>query len=363
MKTLFLIMTLIPMLCMGQMQHPSGKVVVERITSQALKNNSGGENPTRRVTVYLPPDYDKTSNRYPVIYYLHGFTWNDSMQIAIDHFDKLLDKAIQTGKIRPVIVVMPNQYTLYRGSFYTNSSLTGKWADFTAIDLVNYVDKHYRTISAKESRGIAGHSMGGHGALKIGMLFPNIFSSVYALSPAELGLAKEFGPGPAFKNIPQIKTREELIRDYDHFFENAFVATARAYSPNPKNPPFYVDLPFTYNGDSLIVNFDVLKKWHDNSPLNMVDNYVGNLKKLKAIKFDWGRNDFAPHIPYTCRLLSEKLENYQVNHYAEEYVGDHGDKLWTDDGRALNDMFPFFDYNLTFEDVQYTVKENKKKSK
>ena len=237
MKKYLAIMTLIPVMCLGQGQYPKGKVIVERITSQSLQNN-GGENPTRRVTIYLPPDYDGTTNRYPVIYYLHGFTWSDSLQIASDHFDELLDKAIGTGKIRPIIAVMPNEYTLYRGSFYTNSSLTGNWADFTAKDLVEYVDKRYRTIPSKEARGISGHSMGGYGAIKLGMMFSDVYSSVYALSPGVLGLAKEFGPtGMAYRRAQQILTMNELVSGTE-FEANVVVAMGRAFSPNPNKPPF-----------------------------------------------------------------------------------------------------------------------------
>ena len=173
MKKLLLLLFLIPIANSIQGQNPSGKIIIDRLYSSTLENN-GGEDPTRRITIYLPPDYDKTTIKYPVIYFLHGFTINDSIQIAYYQFDKLLDKAIATGKIKPVIVVIPNQYTLFEGSWYTNSSLTGNWSDFTAKDLVSYVDRHYRTIPKTESRGITGHSMGGHGAIKMGMLFPDL---------------------------------------------------------------------------------------------------------------------------------------------------------------------------------------------
>ena len=349
MKRLSLLFALVLIGNIGMGQHPAGKVVVDRLYSAALENN-GGENPTRRVTVYLPAGYESSDDRYPVIYYLHGFTWSDSLQIVRTHFDKLLDKAIATGKIKPVIVVMPNQYTLYRGSFYTNSSLTGNWADFTAMDLVAYTDKNYRTIPEKESRGIAGHSMGGFGAIKMGMLFPDVFSSVYALSPAMLGLYKDYGAkSEAFKRVQQIKTREELITGWNEFPANAMVALGRAFSPNPNNPPFYADLPFTYIGDSLIINYQVLELWNKNMPIEMVDDYVDNLRKLKAIKLDWGRNEPFHYLPMSCKILSQKLENLGIEHYAEEYIGNHGNKLWTDDGRALNDMLPFFDTYLKFE--------------
>ncbi len=330
-------------------QYPSGKIVVDRLYSAALEN-PGGENPTRRVTIYLPPGYEDSKSRYPVIYYLHGFTWSDSLQIAVTHFDKLLDKAIATGKIKPVIVVMPDQHTLFRGSWYTNSSFTGNWSDFTGIDLVNFIDKKYRTIPEWESRGIAGHSMGGQGAIRMGMLFPDVFSSVYALSPATLGIVKDIGiRSPAYRRIQQIQTREELITGWSEFYPNAIVAMGRAYSPNPDKPPFYADLPFSYQNDSLIVDDEVLELWTSKSVIGMVEGNIDNLRKLKALKLDWGRNEGNLHIPVTCKILSQKLENLGIDHYAEEYIGNHSNKLWTDDGRALNDMLPFFDRYMEFE--------------
>ena len=126
MKKLLVLLAFIQTIFLSQGQDSKGKIIVEQINSPALQN-TGGENPVRSVTIYLPPNYDQTTNRYPVIYYLHGFSQSDSSTIASDHFDQLLDKAIGTGKIRPTIVVLPNEYTLYRGSIYTNSSLTGNW--------------------------------------------------------------------------------------------------------------------------------------------------------------------------------------------------------------------------------------------
>ncbi len=348
MKKFILLVCFIQIAYLVQAQYPSGKIIYDHLYSAALENN-GGENPTRSVTIYLPPDYDETTYRYPVIYFLHGFGGSDRNLIVDYHFDKLLDKAIAKGLIKPVIVVMSDQYTLYRGSFYANSSLTGNWSDFTAKDLVTYVDQNYRSIPDRESRGISGHSMGGFGALRIGMLYPDVFASVYALSPAVLGIANEIGPkGRAYKRVTQLKTREELV-GYSDWLPNILVAMGRAFSPNPNKPPFYADLPFTYKGDSLIINYKVLDLWNKNLPIGMVDDYVDNLNKLKALKLDWGRNETNIHIPITCRIFSEKLENFGINHYAEEYIGTHANKFVTDDGRLLNDMLPFFNTYLKFE--------------
>jgi hypothetical protein len=83
-------------------------------------------------------------------------------------------------------------------------------------------------------------------------------------------------------------------------------------------------------------------------PVNMVDKYADNLRKLKAIKIDWGRND-AQRFPVQCGMLSQRLENLGIEHFAEEYIGNHGNKIWTLDGRVLNDLLPFFNDNLKFE--------------
>jgi pimeloyl-ACP methyl ester carboxylesterase len=323
-------------------QTKSGKVTSFTINARSLQNK-GGENPNRKVSVYLPPDYDKSTGRFPVIYYMHGFMGTDSIS---PQMKTILDKGITQQKIRPFILVIADNYTLYEGSFYSNSSLTGNWSDFAAKELVDYVDKNFKTLASRESRGIAGHSMGGYGALKTAMLFPEVFSSVYALSPGLLAFVKEFGPNSdSYKELSKIKTQEELRKSY---YPKVLVAVARAWSPNMNKPPFYCDFPFTYEGDSLIVNNSVLEKWNQNMPVYMVDKYAPDLRKLKAIKLDWGRND-ASRFPVQCGMFSQRLENLGIHHFAEEYIGNHVNKIWTADGRVLNDVLPFFNDYLKFD--------------
>jgi S-formylglutathione hydrolase FrmB len=363
MKKLLFLFVFLQIVFLSQGQDSKGKIIVEKINSPALQN-TGGENPVRSVTIYLPPGYDQTANRYPVIYYLHGFSETDSSTIHSDHFDQLLNKAIATGKIKPVIVVLPNEYTLYRGSIYTNSSLTGNWADFTGKEVVKYIDQHYRTIPNKDSRGVTGYSMGGGGAIKLGMLFPDTFSVVYGLSPGPLALVGEFGANSeAFRRVQQIKTREELLntKSLIDFLANLLIATGRAFSPNPSKPPFDCDLPFTYQGDSLVTDYKVLELWNKNMPFEMIDSYIDNLKKLRALKFDWGRNDEMAFVRLGSQIFSQKLENMGINHYAEEYIGTHGNKISTDDGRVLNDMLPFFNTYLKFEQLKFKSTQNPKK--
>jgi len=323
----------------GQGLH--GRVMVDSITSASLQNDAG-ESTTRRVWIYLPPGYDTGDGRYPVIYYLHGYGGPPDFST---NQTRILDMAIDSRRIRPVIFVVSDQSTSYGGSFYGNSALTGKWADFTAKDLVAYVDSHYRTIAGRNSRGICGHSMGGHGALKLGMLFSDVYSCVYALSPGGVALVKEFGPNSdSYKQLAAINTKEALDKTY---FPRVIVDMARTWSPNPAKPPFYCEVPFRYNGDTLVVDDAVLKKWNQNLPLSMIDDHVENLRQLRAIMLDWGRND-GSRFPVQCMLFSQKLENLGIDHFAEEYIGTHSNKIWTEDGRVLNRLLPFFNIYLEF---------------
>jgi len=323
-------------------QTVAGKVKSFSINAKSLQN-TGGENPNRKVSVYLPPNYEGSSERYPVIYYLHGFMGKDSI---FSTMKDILDEAIRSKKIRPFILVQPDQYTLFEGSFYSNSSLTGNWEEFTSKELVAYIDKNYRTMARRESRGIAGHSMGGYGAFKIAMLHPEVFSSVYAMSPGLLAMVKEFGPNSnSYRDVQAVKTHEELKKTY---YPKVLVAVGRAWSPNPNKPPFYCDFPFSYEGDKMIINQPVFEKWEANMPVYMVEKYADNLRKLTAIKMDWGRND-APRFPVQIGMLSQRLENLGIAHFAEEYIGDHTNKIWARDGRVLNDVLPFFNDYLDFD--------------
>lgn len=319
-----------------------GKVVTETIFSESLQN-SMGENPSRAVSIYLPPGYESSTQRYPVIYFLHGFMGDNTM---LNYMSGLMDYAIEKKKIRPFILVVPDEKTTYDGSFYSNSGLFGNWEDFTAIDLVDFVDENFRTIADKDSRGITGHSMGGYGALKIAMHYPDRFSSVYALSPGALAIVREYGPNSdTYKELSTLKTMEEVNNTY---FGKVIIAFGRSWSPNPNNPPFYCDLPFEYQGEELIVHPEALAKWQANMPVHMIEGNLENLQKLKAIKLDWGRNA-GERFTQMCNMFSQRLENAGITHFAEEYIGTHTSGIYTEDGRIPQQMLPFFDNYLNFE--------------
>lgn len=333
-----------------------GKLIRREFTAVSLQNNKAGEDPLRQLTVYLPPDYEKGTQRYPVIYVLHGYGGTDSVMMSVwINFKRLLDEAINTGKMRPMIVVAPNSNTRLKGSFYTNSSVTGNWADYIGKDVVQYMDQHFRTIPHRKSRGLCGHSMGGNGALKLGMLFADTFSAVYALSPAVLDWHSDFSlSSRGFKRISKLNNAESIVKelnesdDFDAFFAAVLTAMARVYSPNIANKALLADFPVTYAGDSAIYHPEVISKWEEQFPFRMIDHYLPQLRSLTALKIDWGRNEDFPHIPFTSLQFSKKLEAYRIKHFAEEYIGDHGNMLGGFEGRIFNELLPFFDRYLAF---------------
>nr|WP_249207416.1 alpha/beta hydrolase-fold protein [Chitinophaga hostae] len=335
----------LPSKIFAQQNHiTKGTVQRIKVHSKLLEGNLSGDSVDRYVSVYLPASY-KSGNKkkYPVVYFLHGYTDNDAKFYGFEKhwmtLPPILDTLFSKNPAHEMIIVTPDAYTLFQGSMYSNSITTGNWEDFVAKELVNYIDGHYRTLAQKDSRGLCGHSMGGYGALRIGEKNPDVFSSVYLLSPCCLNstpMATESIP-PQFQRAENIKTIEELQQS--DFFTKALFASAAAWSPNPGNPPFYLDLPVK-NG---IIQPEVMLKWDANRPLNNLDQYIFNIKKLKALGFDAGDKDAG--IAESIRTLDKELNKYSIPHEFEIYTGDHINRV---SQRIEDKMLQFFSKNLAF---------------
>lgn len=327
-----------------------GRLVREKIHGPSLEHNITGEVTDRNVSIYLPPGYDISPNkRYPVIYLLHGigdtdreFTvaWSNQTD-AWGTIQGLMNNGIAEGRFGEMIIVVPDERTKMMGSFFTNSSATGNWEDFTVKDLVDYIDKKYRTLARSESRGIAGHSMGGYGAIKLGMKHPDIYSVVYAMNAAVLGWAGDVSvDNPAFGPLFKMTTLEEVLQGGRYTV--GAICLAQAFSPNPSRPPFYADLPFKLVDGKPQPAEPAFSKWEENFPLSMVAQYKTNLLKLRGIRFDTAWQDEFTHIPITTRALSHKLTDMAVDHTFEEYNGDHRNRMWGRNGRLYTEVLPYF---------------------
>src|ERR1044072_4952980 len=237
-----------------------------KIHGPALEGNLEGDAVDRDVLVFLPPSYAKQkSRRYPVLYALHGYSIGAEQWAREIHVPQTIEGAFAQGA-QEMIVVLPDSKTLHNGSMYSSSVTTGDFENFIAHDLVAYIDAHYRTLPNRESRGLVGHSMGGYGATRIGMKQADVFGSLYIMSPCCLSprVAGPLNPELA-KTIEEVKTPQDAAKL--PFFARALLASAAAWSPNPKNSPLYLDLPIK-NG---VMDLDVLAKWTANAPLAFAD--------------------------------------------------------------------------------------------
>ncbi len=327
----------------GQTNHASRTGAVEHIKvhGTALEGNLEGDPPDRDVTIYLPPGYSSDlTRRYPAVYLLHGYGGTDSTWTGrLANLPEIADKLAGEGRIRELIVIMPNAFSLHKGSMYSNSVTTGDWESYIARDLVTYVDSHYRTIPDRSARGLAGHSMGGYGALRIGMKRPDVFSSLYVLSACCLNA--QINPRPdAMAASAAIRTREEAEEAAKSrgFGPSLNLALAAAWSPNPANPPLYLDLPIR-DGQ---VRPDIVAKWAANAPLAMIDQYIADLKRYRAIAIDIGTSDSL--LPPN-QDLDRELKRSGVAHTYEEYDGDHTNRIAERIGQKV---LPFFSGSLSF---------------
>src|SRR5687768_5121595 len=165
-------------------QPAQARGTLERITvhGRSLEGNLAGESPDRAVVVYLPPGYAaETNRRYPVLYYLHGYTATAETYGKMLALPDSIDRAIAAGS-RPMIVVLPDAFTKFGGSMFSNSPTIGDWETFIAQELPAFIDSRYRTIASRDGRGLAGHSMGGYGTMRVGMKQAAAFAALYAMS-------------------------------------------------------------------------------------------------------------------------------------------------------------------------------------
>ena len=315
----------------------TGKLVELKLTSPSLQANLLGDPAEQTVAVYLPPSYEASpAKRFPTLYLLHGFTANNKAWTTNGYqgmsLQPLMDEMIKTGMSREMIVVAPNGWNSYRGAFYTNSTVNGNWEDYIYRDLVQNIDANYRTIAKAESRGIAGHSMGGYGAVTLAMKHPDVFGAVYALSPCCLGMEGDFtSENPAWAKTIRLTSRDQIKgqpKSKDDFYAIAFVAVAAAFSPNPQHKPFYVDFPYEEREGRLERNESIYTRWRAKMPLYMIDENKENLLKLRGIFIDYGQKEEFSHITMTSQLFSKALAERSIPHTFEVYEGgDHGSKI------------------------------------
>jgi S-formylglutathione hydrolase FrmB len=311
----------------------AGNIVYLKHESSVLKDNPLGDPHIRQFPVYTPPGYDpKATTSYPVIFGIPGFTGYGDLYLQEgmfrQPFNKMLDELIGEGKMPPVIYVMPNCLTYYGGSQYVNSSAVGDYEDYIIQELVPFIDANFPTTGR---RGIMGGSSGGIGSFTLAAKHPDVFC---AFADHSGDSAFEYC---YLSDVPKFITAIEKY-DYDltkfkaSIYDRAvpkdksfmavlnLMAMAACYSPNPAAEPLGFELPFDIRTGE--IQSETWQRWLAFDPVHMVEPNLSNLRQLKFIYIDCGKQDQF-NLLLGARQLHAMLVCFGIDHIYDEYDSDH----------------------------------------
>ena len=323
-------------LAMPALAQQSARLSVETVHSASIEANFEGNPAEREVYVITPPGYDESPDaRYPVVYFLHGY-WGSPERYAkgmID-FTAAVDKAAADG--HPMILVVPNGDSKWKGAFYSAGPTVGDYEGFIAHDVVDWVDANFRTIADPQSRGLSGHSMGGYGTARVALKNPGIFSSIYMMSACCLEPSAM---------TPQVAQRIEQMSPEEvenaEFFQLAAISTLVAWSPDPTDEGFLkADTGLREDGT---IDPLVNQRIAANAPVVILPQYLRSLTTLDGFAMDIGDKDFLLE---GNRIWREELDRFGVDYDFELYEGDHTNRVGE---RFADHVLPFFARHLDGE--------------
>jgi S-formylglutathione hydrolase FrmB len=310
-----------------------GTLTIETIESAALRANALGDSAKRRVAVWLPPSYDRTpARRYPVIYWLAGFTGTGEMMFQGspwqpglgDRLDRLVDQKL----MGEAIVVAPDGFTRLGGSQYLDSPASGAYETHLVAEVVPAIDHRFRTLANRASRGIGGKSSGGFGALVLAMRHEAIFSAVVCHSGDAYF---ELSVIPDIPKTVRTLGRYGGVEGFLRYFEATeskrpddvvtimMLALGACYSPDPARP-LGIALPFdTETGE---IDWEIWRRWKAWDPVELVATHAGTLRALSLLFIDAGRRD-EWSLDLGARILTRRLAALGVPFQHEEFDDGH----------------------------------------
>lgn len=327
--------------------YAQSQIVDVTVHSAGLEHNLLGDPADQNVSIVLPAAYAQdTTRRFPVLYFLHGYSDPTPRHQAADLFAKALDHLIAAGNAQPFIMVFPNAINKYRGSFYANSPTMGNWDDYIVRDVVGFTDSHYRTVADPAHRVLAGHSMGGYGALTLGFRHPDVFSFLYAMSPCCTDLIGDSGPSNfAWRAVGALQSPEDVpaALTKGQFFVAADAAMDAALAPDPKSKT-YGDPPFILVNGQIRTDPDAFSRITANMPANMVFPLLKNILQLSGIFIEYGAQENFSHIVLGAQEVSARLAQAGVPHTLDVFQGDHIDHI---SNRVANHLLPWVSDQFT----------------
>ncbi len=301
------------------------QIIVHSIESKAIANNMIGESGKKEVYVYLPQSYyNDESKNYPVVYYFHGYS--EYPGAIINNIDQL-NASMTADGAKEFIVVEASGDNKYGGSFYANSPIIGNYEDYIIDEVIPFIDTTYRTIKTSDGRGAAGFSMGGFSCINLSLKHPDVFSSVYSLSPGifdENGLKDAM---PTWEGFGQFKT-----------------GYGQTFCPMPEVPE---EMTLQPKFDGTKEDQAIIEKWNSGYGdfSGKLQAYLKQTSKLKAITIQVGEYDSYAWIPNGCKYFSKLLKENKVEHELIIIEG-LGHQIPSD--FISKSLVPFFNKNLTY---------------
>ena len=314
----------------------AGQLVEAWIESDVLKDNPLGDPWQRPLWVYLPPGYeDQPGRRYPTIYQIQGMMgqldmWRNRAPFR-RNFPELLDQLFAAGEAPPCLVVFVDCWTSYGGSQFLDSPATGRYHTYLCQEVVPWVDARYRTLSAREHRGIAGKSSGGYGAMVTPMLRPDLFAGLSSHAgdalfeycylpefPRVVRALRDRYDGSWDRFWADFRSRPALSRAEDPLLVNDY-AMAACYSADADGT---IRFPHDLETGQLVP--EVWERWLRCDPVRMAAAHAGALRSLRAVYLDAGKDDeyFLDLGAQAFRRELEALDVGQV--FFELFEGGHG---------------------------------------
>jgi enterochelin esterase-like enzyme len=346
----------------------AGRLFFGRIPAPSVANNPLYKTADLPIAVYLPPSYFKSTSRYPAVYFLPGFGDRVGDFIKGPYGFSLrssVDSLVAVGAVKEMILVIATGRNVLGGSFYRNSPVTGNWEDWIVKDVVGYVDSHYRTLPGVTSRGLAGHSMGGSGAIDIGMRHPELFGTVYSMSPGlfdpqglshtpmfetPAAIADFLSEDSVLTATPEAQRLEKFITDLQgmHWTRIFAYAYGAAFSPDAGLPAPHIRYPFSRVDGRLVRDEAVWKVWGSGfgDLRDRIERYGANLRQLHGFTIECGTREENTWIQDGCRYFSRQLDAAKIPHKLVSFEGGHDDHLGQ---RLIGAMIPFFSGALARE--------------
>lgn len=263
--------------------------------SPSLEGNLLGTSAKRSLYVHTPPGYDKSDRRYPVVYALP--LWGSYGNATDFDIPNAIDAWVQAGKMPEVILVEVNMISKgYVGDYYQNNPVVGNWEGYIANDLVKYIDGKYRTLPDPESRAIIGlWDAGAYGALRMGLLRPDVFGVVASMS---------YGYNESLlKNCAIAAYNNETYLWVSPSSCDAIVkAMSLNFASDPNKKPFAPEPMVKVNGEWQFVP-EVWDKVGEVDLSNALETYKGQDAGLKAMLLVHSPTDQATPIEEARKLV------------------------------------------------------------